>query len=567
MLARPSPLHRGRSAAALALCLVVAAVTFAPVAAAASGATGAAVGMPAAATAALPTTSALPSDDPSVGVAPAAELPTTRLVALETHGYLRLRGQGLRNGGLGAGGNGTPATLHRLGLRPDGADMALVDTRLRLDPTLHLGARARLDMQLDLSGALIFGAQSSAGAAAGPLVGTFGGTALGDLITVRRAWATFDLLGLAELIIGRTGDHFGLGIWRNDGRDPWADFQSDVDRVALRAELLGFRIWVSRDALVTLPTLRKGSDGDDLSYGPQDATDVIRYTAQVEGGAAKPGDRGLYWGAAVGYHTQDLGLRVEHEDATAATLKTDCVNAGTCVQLVARDAMLVVPQGTVAYNGQTSLGELTAQGEVVARFASFANTDALPRTDTSTTLLGGAIAGRVSLRRGSQRWQLRAGWATGDALGGFGVLDQANLAVVDPISKELVHRKLVTGMAMHRGFLVGGILFREVIGAVANAWYARPAWRLHLSPETATSGVSAEIGCLVAGASQWGSTPGKRSFLGLEPELRIDARLGTWGRAMLRGGVLLPGAAFDAGRDGTSAEPAMRVSASWIVDF
>ncbi len=501
------------------------------------------------------------------GVLAATPVATTRLISLDLHGTLRLRGQRLHNGGLGDGGSGVPATVNRLGLSGGGDDLSLVDVRLRLDPTLNLGSRARVDAQIDVSGGLVYGAKLPSSAVLSHAVGMFGDTAWHDLVAVRRAWATFELFGLAELVIGRTGDHFGLGIWRNDGRDPLSDFQSDVDRVSLRGQILGLRLMLARDTMATLPAIFNGADGDDIRYGLQDATDVVRWLAQVEGGAEKVTDKGLRWGFAVGYHSQTLGLRVEHEDAAGVALNPGCVAAGTCVQLVPREALMIVPQGSVGWRGNTRLGLLAAEAEAVMRLATFDNTDALPNTDTGTTLIGGALAGRVTLRTGSHEWRLRAGWASGDATGGFGVLDRANLAVVDPATKELVHRDFVTGMAMHRGFLVGGTLFREVIGAVANAWYARPSWRLALTPATPTGGVSVELGCLVAGAAQWGATPGKRTLLGVEPELQVDARLGRFGRGVLQTSYFLPGPAFDTGLGGSPAESAWRLNAAWVVDF
>ena len=527
------------------------------------------MGLPRIVLAAVPSaTSATPTSAiAEPGVLAATPVATTRLVSLDLHGTLRLRGQWLHNGGLGDGGAGVPATVSRLGLSGGGDDVSLADVRLRLDPTLNLGSRARVDAQLDVTGGLVFGANLPSSAVLSHAVGMFGDTAWHDLVAVRRAWATFELFGLAELVIGRTGDHFGLGMWRNDGRDPLSDFQSDVDRVALRGQLLGLRLMLSRDTMASLPVIYNGADGDDIRYGLQDATDVVRWLAQVEGGAEKATDNGLRWGFAVGYHSQTLGLRVEHEDAADAALDPDCVAADTCVQLVPREALMIVPQGSIAWRGNIGLGLLTAEAEAVMRLATFENTDALPNTDTSTTLIGGAFAGRVTLTSGSHHWRLRAGWASGDAAGGFGVLDRANLTVVDPVTKELVHRDYVTGMAMHRGFLVGGTLFREVIGAVANAWYARPSWRLALTPKTPTGGVSVELGCLIAGAAQWGATPGKSTWLGIEPELQLDARLGRFGRGVLQASYFAPGPAFDKGLGGSPAEPAWRANAAWIVDF
>ncbi|MCO4760434.1 MAG: hypothetical protein KC502_02945 [Myxococcales bacterium] len=497
---------------------------------------------------------------PSVdAIAPASPAASAPFVHLQLAGWSRLRGQWLSNPGLGQGG--MPGSVSRIAGSAPGGDVGLADARLRLNPTLFIGALAEIHAQIDVSGGLLSGATPAVGS--GPLVGLMGGSAWSDLVLVRRAWGTFDLFGLAKLTIGRVGDHFGLGLWRNDGRDRLSDFQSDVDRVGLTAKLFGLKFGLSRDTMGTLPITSKGPEDSALRYGLQDSADVIRYLAQVEGGAPSPTSDGLRWGVAVSYQDQSVALRMEHEDNP--DLDAACLSTGNCSQLVPRDALLIVPQGTVSWRTTTKAGVFHAEGEALLRVATVDNTDALPSTDTSTTFVGGAIATRLSLTTGTHRFGLRAGWASGDDAGGFGVLDQANLTVLDPNSKELVHRSFVTGVAAHRGMLVDGLLFREVIGAVANAWYARPSWRLSLG--STSLGRALEIGCLIAGASQSGATPGKASFLGIEPAGRVDWGFGTAGRGVLQFSYFAPGPAFDAGRDGASATAAWRLSAAWIVEF
>ncbi len=503
-------------------------------------------------------------------IQPATPVNAQSLVRVHLTGWLRARGQWIRNGSLGNGTSGIPATLGQLD--PSGAgsasdDIALSQLRLRLEPSVALGARARIDTQLDVAGGTVLGAHPTDDSVMGRWVGFAGNGRGTETVSVRRAWATFDLFGLGQLLVGRAPDHFGLGLWRNDGRDRRSDFQSDVDRVAIRGDIFGLRLHISRDAMAALPMVSKGPSSQDPALSLQDSADVTRWLAQVEGGALAAKAQGLRWGVALAYQDQAVGLRIEHADDPAAKLNEGCVETGVCNQLVPRDALLVTPQAYVGWRGKTGLGVLRVEAEGVLRFATVDNTDVLANTDTGTTFIGGALAGQLSLRRGASDFRLKAGFASGDSEGGFGVLDRSNLTVIDPVTKQEVRRSLVTGIATHRGFLVDGLLFREVIGAVANAWYVRPALRWHVTPQTPDGGLSLELGCLVAGAAQWGATPGKRALLGVEPELSIDARFGRFGGAAVDFSYLLPGPGFDAGRGGTPAKDAWRLSAAWVVDF
>ena len=493
------------------------------------------------------------------------------MVTPELGGVLRLRGQWIEGGTLGNGTSGLPASLSSDGGIGAGDRLRQADVRLRLRPALSLGSYARIDSLVDVAGRTVFGSDPRLDDVAGHTWGFEGNGPVRDAFAVRRLWATFDVFGIGTFEVGRTPDHFGLGILRNDGRDLRADWQSDVDRVRIGAELFGLRVRLSRDTMATLPMVAKGLAADDPHYALADSTDVIRWLAEVET-ATPSSEPGLHWALAVGYQDQAVGLELEHSDNPLAKLQSDCLQRGTCVTLVTRDATMIMPQAFVSWRADRPWGQLRLQAEGAARVGTIANTDSLASTDTSKILVAGAAVGRAELLWAQGRAKLDAGYVSGEGAGGFGVLDRQNLTAATPSGE--VHRKLLTGLPLHRGFLIDGLLYREVIGAVANSAYLRPAYRRtffgevpDLHGDAPGVGLDVEFSLLAAMAARNGSTPGRTWPLGLEPELRIDARFGRAGAAILQGSWLLPGSAFDAGQGGKAASSAMRISFDWLTTF
>lgn len=498
------------------------------------------------------------------------------MVHLQWAGGLRVRGQSLHDGSLGdrsADGklSGLPASLSvnpkNEAISSGGDVLGTADLRLRFDPVLFVGSRAAVHSQVDLAATMVMGSDpnDASEGVAGRMTLQAGQGPVRSALAIRRLWATYDVLGLAQVVLGRTPDHFGMGLLRNDGRDDRSDFQSDVDRVGLQVEAFDMRFALSRDNLATLPLVAGSQAADAAMWGLADAADVIRWVFEIHGGPADARDEGLAWGGALLYQDQEVGLQAEHADDAATALQPGCVEAGTCVQLVPRTASTVWAQLHLRWLGKTPVGVLRAEVEGALTFATFDNTDVLASTDTSKTILAGGVAGRVSLDRVTDTWLLDLGYASGDGEGGFGVLDQDNFRRLD--LPDQPHRSFLTGMHFHRGFLVDGLLFREVIGAVANSWYARPAWRHRLLDAGGLGRLDLELGVMTALAARQGATPGKGLLLGVEPELRLELVSGAHGTGRLDFSYLVPGAAFDAGEGGAHAPQAWRLAAQWVLRF
>lgn len=526
---------------------------------------------------AIPAQPALPPQVPVLPEAPPALRP---LVSLGWKGELRLRAERLSGVRLVTT---DPAIPPRLDLRhrndstglPEGpADsdagngvFGTADVRLRLRPTLHVGEWSDIRGQIDLPAGFVFGGDPKEETLGSLFTGDHGQRPIRGSVAVRRLWLQARVFDFGELMLGRMPDHFGLGIYRNGGGSLGGDFQSDVDRVAIKTELLGLRWMAARDSLASFPAASSGTTA--IGYSLQDSADVSRWLFEVGGGRIRQ-QRGFEWAGAIGYTTQAVGLYLEH-DATlqAAT----CVDDGTCARLLARGASFIVPQFSIDWRGGDARNRMRVQAEAVLRYGTLERSDVLENTLTEKMIISGGGAVQASWRRGRHEGRFDFGAASGESDGGFGVLDTHNF-LQGGATQGAPHRDTLTGFRFHRDYRVDGILFRDLIGAVANAYYLRPAWTLHLleggSVDGQADGLSLQAGVLAALAASSGATPGKASFLGVEPELLVEHRAGP-STAHLRATWLLPGAALARPATGNSsgapADPAWRLEALWRLAF
>ena len=137
---------------------------------------------------------------------------------------------------------------------------------------------------------------------------------------------------------------------------------------------------------------------------------------------------------------------------------------------------------------------------------------------------------------------LDVGIASGDDTACFGVNGAGNCSLAKADGSVNTN---ITGFKFHKNFTVDSLLFREVIGAVTNAWYVKPTFSINAYPFYAQHQLGADLSVLGAGAMNSAGTPGGGSWLGTEFE--VKGFLGQKG--LYYGDVtfsyLLPGGAFD----------------------
>ncbi len=510
----------------------------------------------------------------------APPLRTDPLVHFDWRGQLRTRADLL--GGVRIDRDNAALTPH-LGLRHGNADqpglqsdgqMPSADLRLRLEPAIEIGDWTDIHTQIDAWG-LLGGDPAVSNAAERWTSGDWGQGPWRSGLAVRRAWLHAKLFGLLHVEIGRMPDHFGMGVLRNRGDGLTSDAQSDVDKVLLSIDLFGIRLSAARATLATWPVTGHswsrgsdaysailGSDRTDASVGLQDSADVVRWDFEAKGGKFVRG-QGLEWSGALLWQTQDRSLQLESSRDSSPAAKMANADCGPeCTLLTERTLRLYWFQGALDWRTSLRGRPLRLEAEGVAHYGTAARTDITDYADAKTWVSGG-LATRLTWELPGYELRLDAGGATAETDGGFGVQDTTNFKLGglpdgDP-------RSLMTGFRFHRAFQVDGLLFRELIGAVANAAYVRPALRWHFVQERDRT-VSLETGVLGAIAPSANATPGKAHFLGLEPDLALHWRKADRVHGMLRGTLLLPGAAWD-NLGGVAADPGWRLEAVLRLGF
>lgn len=549
---------------------------------------------------------------PGPPLAPPVSPVVRPLVRFEWQGELRTRGEAMHGLRLSTDpdqpphlvlrhGTSDPVDVPRLpaGQKVAYFSMSDADLRLRLQPVLHVGEWSDVHAQVDLGRGVVLGGDprldgfpDSADPGAARQVQQFttlpGQAALPGGLAVRRLWLTARLFGFAEVDIGRMGDHFGMGMFRNSGGDLLGDFQDDVDRMAVRADLFGLRLMIARDSLASLPAagwtpttetvVGKDANGKDISLpwttnqavqrAQQDSADLSRWTLEVHGGKRKL-EQGLKWSFALQYATQETALKAEHEVETA----TSACRLGSCQQLINRSARFLNPELALDWLGRIGTWPLRMQLEGALQYGTFGNIGArtTPGTETTLsaavdsplTLVAGGLAGKGNLKIDRHELKVDAGYASGSSDGGFGVNDTDNLRWNGSTRPDARFRTFLSGFHFHRNYRVDGLLFRDVIGAVANTVFVKPAWRFLVAEGSHTIGLEGSVLAAVAASSA--ATPGKGSLLGIEPELTLDYSSSSGMAGLLRGSLLIPGSAFSAGSE--SAEVATRIEAVWRLSF
>lgn len=503
------------------------------------------------------------------------------LVNVQWSGDLRVRGESL--GGVRQNNDNAQLPTHldvRHGAAEKGSAAAMqgADLRLRLEPSLHVGDWSQINLQLDAWGQAGGSALLSSFADhGGDANWTSGSNSAG--FALRRGWIHSHVLGLLDVDVGRMPDHFGMGMLRNQGDSLLGDWQSSIDRVRIAVELFGLRAAISRGNLFSWPS-GQGANGATMynTYagggGPlwlsstsqaglpvQDSTDVIRYDFEVSGGRLH-GDKGLAWSIALLWQSQDFAYRFENlqnpgsgSPAPADQLaKVDCGN--DCILLSQRTFRSYTFQAASDWKGTWRGAPLRAEAEGAFIYGTLGRTDITVDPDAKTLVSGGGAA-RVTWQPDALDLRLDAGAASGESDGGFGVNDTNNFklgGVPDGAARSTLH-----GFRFNRAFRVDGLLFRDLIGAVSNAGYLRPALGWHPLGRLKTD-LRLEVALLAATAMSPDATPGKHAFLGWEPELTAHLRLGDGLDVLGRATLLVPGAALS-NAAGLAADPAWRADA------
>ena len=131
---------------------------------------------------------------------------------------------------------------------------------------------------------------------------------------------------------------------------------------------------------------------------------------------------------------------------------------------------------------------------------------------------------------------------------------------------RLFDNRVVNRFLFDRDYQVDLILYREVIGAVANSLYIKPTIQMDfLRSEDAV--VGGELSVIYAYALEAGATPGKANPLGVETDLRFFYQIPRALRADLEMGLLAPFEGLRNGVNGVTPLVAFTLQARLTIHF
>jgi len=502
-------------------------------------------------------------------------------------GYFRFRGDWLKNFNLGHDDDpskGGAAFPRALACTPPRAAMGAAvevprgcrgtiktaNIRLRLEPTINIDERTAVHMQVDVLDNVVLGStrvgdfsdlMDPRGAVIGPFSDGQAPTQAGrnssaDSIVVKRAWADIKT-PLGRLKFGRMPTDWGLGILDNGGSfDPIhgtydldSDYGDTVDRLYFSALIPGtqFRGAIAVDWAASGPSsdqlslFRAPAEPSDDRQGGQpfdlDDTDDLNQWLFVISRMDSPknfkervekGELAINYGGRLQWRKQAF-----EQDPFALG------DTPTSLSFRPRSANMYIPDvwARAAYGGlELELEGVAVLGEVSAQLALDAANDP---SEVKLRQFGGVFRLGYTILDGDLRFGGEVGSASGDQFDN------------DPAGAIHISNRSFPGLAtagqtlkaftFDPNYRVDMILFRELLGAVTNATYARPSIDYKISERFRLNGAA-----IISMANKQEATPGDSRYYGVE----FDADLGYESESFAAGlayGVFFPGAALNHG--------------------
>jgi uncharacterized protein (TIGR04551 family) len=476
----------------------------------------------------------------------------------EFSGYLRTRGEALYNLDLDRGLTPSGIPLFPVSQAdPKSQTLTHWDMRLRTDVSMYapgslVAVKARFDMLDNLAlGSLPNGIPSASLTQNTP----------SDSFRVKRAWGEI-LLPIGFLTAGRMGTHWGLGMVANSGDCLDCDSSDAADRIAFLTPL-GGHIWgVAYDFTASGPLGSRPLQNRTLVLEP--STDVrtltfvwMRFhTADAIARRQKADKTTVDYGAYITHRWQQNDIPYEYLPNTQAI--DPLLNGGAGIMPRGYHATAIDGWARVMF----PFGRIEAEGAFVT--AQVDQSSLLPgvlyNTPAKSTQLGAALESDFGM--GALSAGLDAGYASGDPAPGFGANVRAGAPA--PVAGDLDGAQAnppkdnrVDNFRFHPDYRIDRILFREIIGTVTDAVYARPHAKLRMV-RTRSTQVSATTAVIASSAVDKNSTPSGKAPLGVEidPSLIFE----TWAfLAALDYAVLFPLSGFDNQVANLSAKPAQLI--------
>lgn len=519
---------------------------------------------------------------------------------IEHDGYFRFRADmfyRLHLGTIGTGANGEtitttgfypPLTRNKVNADPksqldsdtrDENTIAGANIRFRYSPTIHVADWLRVKSTFDVLDNIVLGSTPDyaylrpdsplvlfAGGQASPEAGR---NALVDAVRVKEAYAEINaIFGL--LRAGRMASHWGLGILANGGTELDSDYGDYVDRVLLVTRLYGIYIGVAWDfvgeGLIA-------QDTDQYFGQPHDADqqdDVLEVVATVFQRPMTQEEKdqrqqlltvdrapAFDWGVYTVYRQQNFDAISDNQPTYAPTVTgaTGFPTVNTVTpetydkfKFVKRNGWAVIPDLWLKFEWQPTFGQrLLIELEAAFIYGEVDQTVDNPEDAKKKTITqwGGVL--KSSYETGGLLVGLEAGVASGDDAEYFGVLDRVNFAAGKDASAGgggTVTNEKITNFKFDKNYYVDLIMFRELIGAVTNAYYVKPSVQYDLF-DSADDALGGRVDIITAFAMEKEATPGNEAWYGIEFDASLFYEEKNKFRADLAWGTFVPGGAFD----------------------
>ncbi len=545
-----------------------------------------------------------------------------RVNLFQPHGYLRLRGEFFHNLTLGRGADQAGYTLFPspfIGADSGNKSQSDANFRFRFEPTLEVSEDLAIYTQLDIFDNILLGSDPISDNYIDPYtpLAIFAKGRASEAIHVKRLWGRVNTQ-VGEILFGRMGYHWGLGILHNDGNCLDCDYGDTYDRVAFAPrEFKGHHL----TAMFDLLSKGQGTTGEHGELGRTVDLDTLDdgYRIAVEIthlDTPEDAKRKL----AANEWVINYGLLLDRRTQTWDTPVQGAldVNADNGVGTLGGSGIArsrVVRRGGQIYQPDVFLSlrkrRFRLDAELATTFGSIGshqNREDLTGIDSNVALalqqpvtyaqVGGALQSDVALfPADALLLGVEVGGASGDkGANGFGARSwrsggpQGNLqpgsnggtppyysAGVGDIDgnhidfKSLDHSHgRVNNFVFNRAFNVDMILFRNLVTAVTSAWYVKPSFRYRPTGRKTGGGddTGFELMASVMYAQSWyaentPSGPTGSKALGLEANVGITYDTSDRFHTGLAYGLLLPFAGFN--NTATSATPGIAHAARLIL--
>ena len=545
----------------------------------------------------------------------AVEALKQRVNLFQPHGYLRMRGEFFNNMRLGRGADPSGNQLFPGPFIGTGGNNSQSDAnfRFRFEPTLEVSEDLSIHMQADILDNILLGSDPVSDQYLDPftplsLLSTRRGA---GIVNVKRVWGRVNTQ-LGELVFGRMGYHWGLGLLHNDGNCLDCDYGDTYDRIAFAPrEFKGHHFAVMMDLIDKGRTttgdrgeLGRSVDLDTLDDGYRVAVQVTHVDTPEEIKRKLDASQWvLNYGLVADYRTQPWDTPVGGGQSGLGTGVLGLPFANPRLSVVRRAARFYQPDaflslkrkkwrldaefamtiGRVETHQSVDFDPATLDPNVAQALQSavtFLQFGGAFQSDLAAgaadALLFGLEGGAASGDKGAYGFgarQYRSGHgasqptAPGEPLfgaAGPGDIDGSHLDFSNPYN---THTR-INNFVFNRAFNVDMILFRNLITAVTSSWYLKPSLRYRPTGRKSGGGDDTGFELLVSAmyAQAWYATntpSGLHTPLGLEFNAGITYDTTDKFHAGVAYGLLLPFSGFR--NEATGATPGIAHAARLIL--